>query len=355
MGQRYWVVGGEYADCRFGHLEPGTERMVGPFEDERKARNEWSGSRSATIAPRRRATGSAWSPATMSDVLDLAHSAERHVSRYSAGADEVLSRGARFRHGAAPPLRRPPPGPARAPQGAAGSASTPASFPISSPRRARFARRVEVAPIPADLMDRRVEITGPTNRKMVINALNSGAQAFMADFEDATSPTWDDLVEGQVNLDEYWQGRLHFDDPQSGKQYELGANPAVLMVRPRGWHLEERAVGSAFPAACSISALYVWHNAQAAIEGLRPLFLSAQARKPSRGGAVERRLRLCRGAARAGARHDQGDGADRDHPGRVRDGRDPPRAAGEYRRPQLRPLGLHLLAPSSGSAARPTG
>jgi len=97
----------------------------------------------------------------------------------------------------------------------------------------------QVAPIPADLMDRRVEITGPTDRKMVINALNSGAQAFMADFEDATAPTWDNLVEGQANLYDYWRGQLDFDDPVSGKHYALGPNPAVLMVRPRGLHLPE--------------------------------------------------------------------------------------------------------------------
>ena len=96
-----------------------------------------------------------------------------------------------------------------------------------------------VGSIPADLLDRRVEITGPTNAKMLINALNSGAQAFMADFEDATSPVWDELVQGQVNLRNYWLGRLDYTDPDSGKPYAVGDNPAVLMVRPRGWHLPE--------------------------------------------------------------------------------------------------------------------
>ena len=93
--------------------------------------------------------------------------------------------------------------------------------------------------IPADLQDRRVEITGPTNAKMLINALNSGAKVFMADFEDATSPTWDELVTGQANLKAYWLGRLHYADHDSGKSYEVGDNPAVLMVRPRGLHLPE--------------------------------------------------------------------------------------------------------------------
>ena len=216
-----------------------------------------------------------------------------------------------------------------------------------------------VGPIPADLQDRRVEITGPTNAKMIINALNSGAKVFMADFEDATSPVWDELVQGQVNLRDRWLGRLAFTDPDSGKHYAIGDNPAVLMVRPRGWHLDERHLtvdGAPIAGALFDFGLYLFHNARRrARRRLRPLFLSAQARKPARSGAVERRLRLRRGAARARARDDQGDRADRDDPGRVRDGRDPLRAARQYRRPQLRPLGLYLQLTSSGSAARPTG
>jgi malate synthase len=128
-----------------------------------------------------------------------------------------------------------------------------------------------VAPIPADLMDRRVEITGPTDRKMVINALNSGAQAFMADFEDATSPTWANLIEGQANLYDYWRGALSFDDPATGKHYAVGESPAVLMVRPRGWHLEERHLGVA--ASLFDFGLYLWHNAHEAIAaGSGPYF-----------------------------------------------------------------------------------
>src|SRR5579883_2756931 len=94
----------------------------------------------------------------------------------------------------------------------------------------------KIAPVPADLQDRRVEITGPVDRKMIINALNSGARVFMADFEDATSPTWANIVEGQVNLLDRWHGTLDFKDPASGKLYKLGPKPAVLIVRPRGWH-----------------------------------------------------------------------------------------------------------------------
>jgi malate synthase len=133
-----------------------------------------------------------------------------------------------------------------------------------------------VAPIPDDLLDRRVEITGPTNAKMIINALNSGAKIFMADFEDATSPAWDELVQGQANLRNRWLGALEFTDPGNGKHYALGPNPAVLMVRPRGWHLPERHVTiGAQPIAGALFdfGLYLFHNAQAALDaGSGPYF-----------------------------------------------------------------------------------
>ncbi len=126
-----------------------------------------------------------------------------------------------------------------------------------------------VAPIPADLLDRRVEITGPVDRKMIINALNSGARVFMADFEDATSPTWANLIEGQVNLKDRWAGDLGFTDPDSGKAYALSEAPAVLMVRPRGWHLPEdhvRVDGEPVGGGLFDFALYVAHNAKAAMD-----------------------------------------------------------------------------------------
>ena len=130
--------------------------------------------------------------------------------------------------------------------------------------------------IPHDLLDRRVEITGPTNAKMLINALNSGAQAFMADFEDATSPVWDELVQGQVNLRNYWLGRLDFTDPDSGKRYQVGDRPAVLMVRPRGWHLPEDHVtvnGEVVAGGLFDFAIYLWNNARAALsKGSGPYF-----------------------------------------------------------------------------------
>ncbi|MEO5612465.1 MAG: malate synthase A [Sphingomicrobium sp.] len=133
-----------------------------------------------------------------------------------------------------------------------------------------------VLTIPRDLLDRRVEITGPTNAKMIINALNSGAKVFMADFEDATSPVWDELIQGQVNLRNRWLGRLDFTDPASGKQYAIADHPAVLMVRPRGWHLDERhatIAGQPIAGALFDFGLYLWHNAKPALAaGSGPYF-----------------------------------------------------------------------------------
>ena len=130
--------------------------------------------------------------------------------------------------------------------------------------------------IPADLHDRRVEITGPTNAKMIINALNSGAKVFMADFEDATAPVWGELVQGQVNLRDYWLGRLDHTDPDSGKHYAIGGNPAVLMVRPRGWHLPEPHItvgGEPIAGALFDFGLYLWHNARRSLgAGSGPYF-----------------------------------------------------------------------------------
>ena len=123
-----------------------------------------------------------------------------------------------------------------------------------------------VAPIPAALADRRVEITGPVDPKMVINALNSGAQCYMADFEDSTSPTWANLIEGQIALFEAVAGTLAFTAP-SGKQYALKpeAERAVLIVRPRGWHLDEKHVlvdGERVSASLFDLGLFAFHNAQ---------------------------------------------------------------------------------------------
>ncbi|MCA9570030.1 MAG: malate synthase A, partial [Myxococcales bacterium] len=121
----------------------------------------------------------------------------------------------------------------------------------------------KVAPTPRDLLDRRVEITGPPDRKMVINALNSGASCFMADFEDSTSPTWRNVIDGQLALRDAVNGTLAFTDPASGKHYALGPEPAVLMVRPRGWHLDEAHVqlgGRPVSASLFDFGLYAFHN-----------------------------------------------------------------------------------------------
>jgi malate synthase len=122
-----------------------------------------------------------------------------------------------------------------------------------------------VGPIPADIHDRRVEITGPTDRKMVINALNSGANVFMADFEDANTPSWDNLIDGQINLYDAVRRTITYDDPTSGKHYTLNSKTAVLFVRPRGWHLPEAHVlidGAPMSGALFDFGLYFFHNAK---------------------------------------------------------------------------------------------
>jgi malate synthase len=135
-----------------------------------------------------------------------------------------------------------------------------------------------VAPAPADLQDRRVEITGPVDRKMVINALNSGARVFMADFEDANSPTWQNVVEGQVNLIDAVERTIELES--NGKRYELADDPAVLIVRPRGWHLPEKHVlvdGEPISGALFDFGLYVFHNGARLLDrGTGPYFYVAK-------------------------------------------------------------------------------
>jgi malate synthase len=132
-----------------------------------------------------------------------------------------------------------------------------------------------VAPIPADLMDRRVEITGPVDRKMVINALNSGANVFMADFEDSNSPTWLNNLAGQVNLQDAIRGDIRFVSPE-GKEYVLNPKRAVLFVRPRGWHLVEKHFlvdGEPISGSLFDFGLYLFHNAKALLaKGSGPYF-----------------------------------------------------------------------------------
>ena len=133
-----------------------------------------------------------------------------------------------------------------------------------------------VAPLPNDLLDRRVEITGPPDRKMVINALNSGASCFMADFEDSCTPTWANLIEGQINLRDAVAGTIGFSDPASGKKYRLNDKTAVLLVRPRGWHLPEKHLlvdGRAMSGSLFDFGLFFFHNARALVaKGSGPYF-----------------------------------------------------------------------------------
>ena len=161
--------------------------------------------------------------------------------------------------------RAAPRGAAGAAGRAAGSESTPASCPTSFPRRStiRDDPSWRVAPTPADLQDRRVEITGPVDRKMVINALNSGAKVFMADFEDANSPTWTNCVEGQSNLIDAVERTISLDTGE--KQYSLNDEIATLLVRPRGWHLREKHVtvdGEPVSAGLFDFGLYMFHSAE---------------------------------------------------------------------------------------------
>jgi malate synthase len=119
-----------------------------------------------------------------------------------------------------------------------------------------------VAPVPADLQDRRVEITGPTDRKMIINALNSGAKVFMADCEDSLSPGWDNVIRGQINLRDAVRRTIDFTSPE-GKRYALAPRTATLIVRPRGWHLYEKHLsfaGQPVPGAFVDFGLYLFHN-----------------------------------------------------------------------------------------------
>ena len=137
---------------------------------------------------------------------------------------------------------------------------------LDFPRETREIRNAQwtTAPIPADLLDRRVEITGPVDRKMIINGLNSGAKVFMADFEDANSPTWRNNIEGQLNLRDAVNGSIQYESPE-GKKYELSPQTATLMVRPRGWHLEEkhfRVAGKPISASLFDFGLFFFHNAK---------------------------------------------------------------------------------------------
>jgi malate synthase len=131
------------------------------------------------------------------------------------------------------------------------------------------------SPLPDDLLDRRVEITGPVDRKMIINALNSGASTFMADFEDSNSPTWKNCMEGQINLSDAINQQIDFTNEQ-GKSYELNEKTAVLLVRPRGLHLNEKHLeinGEETSASLIDFGIYFFRNAKQLLEnGSGPYF-----------------------------------------------------------------------------------
>ncbi len=153
-----------------------------------------------------------------------------------------------------------------------------------------------IAPFPDEIADRRVEITGPVDRKMVINALNSGAKVFMADFEDANSPTWANCIDGQRNLTDALDRTISLDTGE--KQYRLNDEVAVLFVRPRGWHLVERHFevdGAPMSASLFDFGLYFFRNHRTQ----RSLLLPPEARVARRGTALERRVLLGAGSARA--------------------------------------------------------
>src|SRR5918994_717969 len=136
-----------------------------------------------------------------------------------------------------------------------------------------------IAPVPEDLQDRRVELTGPPDRKMTINALNSGSATWMADFEDANCPTWHNMLESQQNLRDAIDRTITYQDPESGKRYELNedlTSLATIIARPRGWHLFEKHMlvdGKQVPAGIFDFGLYFFHNARPLLEaGSGPYF-----------------------------------------------------------------------------------
>ncbi len=181
-----------------------------------------------------------------------------------------------------------------------------------------------VARAPADLNDRRVEITGPAEPKMMINALNSGARVFMADLEDALSPTWANVVGGQAALQDAVRRELEFTSPE-GKAYRLNEKTATLLVRPRGWHLPEAHVlvdGEPISASLFDFGLYFFHNAAESVRrGSGPYFYLPKLEASEEARLWNDVFNAAQDALEHSARHHPRDGPDRDDPRRVRDGR----------------------------------
>lgn len=168
----------------------------------------------------------------------------------------------------------------------------------------------KVSPPPPDLLKRHVEITGPVDRKMMINAFNSGADVFMADFEDSQAPTWDGLIQGQINLRNMVDGNLTYDDPHTGKHYEVGQNPAKLAIRPRGFHLPEEHVyldGKPIVGALMDFGLAAWHDAPTQVAQRKTPFWYLPKLQGYKGAELwndvfnyaQDRLRIARGTFRA--------------------------------------------------------
>ncbi len=202
------------------------------------------------------------------------------------------------------------------------------------------------ASIPPDLRDRRVEITGPTDRKMVINALNSGAKIYMADFEDANSPTWSNMVEGQINLRDAIRRKIEFINPE-GKEYRLKKEIAVLLVRPRGWHLVEKHLvvdGKPVSGALFDFGLFFFHNAKELMaRGSGPYFYLPKIESHLEARIWNDVFKLGPGRAGNSPGNDPGHGFNRNHHRCIRDGRDFARIAGSFRGPELWPVGLHFF------------
>jgi malate synthase len=215
-----------------------------------------------------------------------------------------------------------------------------------------------VAPLPADLLDRRVEITGPVDRKMIINALNSGANVFMADFEDSNSPTWANMVRAR-STSRRRAPHHRYTRPETGKRTAERATACCSCGRAAGTCPSAlRVDGRDARARLFDFGLYFFHNAEGAHRARhRPVLLPAQAGAPPGGPLWNDVFVLAQDALGIAARHDQGHGAHRDAARGLRDGRDPLRAARALRGPQLRPLGLHLQlhqeAPADPAALLP--
>ena len=225
------------------------------------------------------------------------------------------------------------------------SGEKPLDF-LPETRQIRDDQSWHVAPPAPGLEDRRVEITGPTDRKMTVNALNSGAKVWLADFEDATSPTWHNVIDGQVNLYDAIRRNIDFTTTVSnaasagkstsavGKRYTIGLAPG------REAHPHRRPPGVGEPGR--LRPVLLPQRAPAARARRRPVLLPAEAGKPPRSAPLERRFPAGTTGARRPARHDPRHSADRDDHRGLRNGRDPVRAARACVRAERRSLGLHL-------------